>query len=185
MHCFDTCFCEFFSNSSAQRHNWAFTVSSYDYFRITQSQNPLGCCLNWKSSSIPLQRTQSACIILLLLPRITSMGVAPTAIASASVSCLSSSSLLAVKKNRSHTRLLALHCNPRLVFCCGHFLTLPLHSNGTKIELDNDQSYAPQLPVSKASLVVVWLSYLPPCLQVSTGSRLFSTPFVGISGLTG
>ena len=42
--------------------------------------------------------------------------------------------------------------------------------------MDNDQSYAPQLPVSKAFLVVVWLSYLqtrpshqrsprPPCLQ--------------------
>ena len=57
-------------------------------------------------------------------------------------------------------KLLALHCNPRLVFCGGHFLTLPLHNNGTKIEMDNGQSYAPQLPVSKAFLVVVWLSYL-------------------------
>ena len=82
------------------------------------------------------------------------MGVAPTAIASASVSCLSSSSLLSVKKNRSHMRLLALHCNPRLVFCHGHFLMLPLHNNGTKIGMDNDQSCAPQLPVS-----LVWCSH--------------------------
>ena len=73
-------------------------------------------------------------------------------------------------------KLLALHCNPRLVFCGGHFLTLPINNNGTKKEMDNDQSYAPQLPVSKTFLVVVWLSYLqtrpshqryprPPCLQ--------------------
>ena len=80
------------------------------------------------------------------------------------------------KKNRSRTRLLALHCNPQLVFCDGHFLMLPLHNNGTQIGMDNDQSYAPQLPVSIAFLVVVWLSCLqtrpahqryprPPCLQ--------------------
>ena len=94
------------------------------------------------------------------------------------------------KKIRSQMKLLALHCNPRFVFCGGHFLTL--HNNGTKIEMDYEQSYAPQLLVSKAFLVVVWLSYLqtrpshqryprPPCLQGSTGSRLFSMPFVGIS----
>ena len=76
----------------------------------------------------------------------------------------------------NHMKLLALHCNPLLVFCGGHFLTLPSHNNGTKIEMNNDQSYAPQLPVSKAFLVVVWLSYLqtrpsrqryprPPCLR--------------------
>ena len=104
------------------------------------------------------------------------MGVAPTAIASASVSCLSSSPLAVCKKKRSHMKLLTLHCNPRLVFCSGHFLMLPLHNDGTKIGMDNDKSYAPQLPVSKAFLVVVWLSYLqsrpshqrclhPPCLQ--------------------
>ena len=79
-------------------------------------------------------------------------------------------------KNRSYTRLLALHCNPRFVFCGGHFSTLPSHNNGTKIDMDNDQSYAPQHLVSKAFLVVVWLSYLqtrrahqryhhPPCFQ--------------------
>ena len=79
-----------------------------------------------------------------------------------------------LKKKRSRMKLLALHCNPRLVFCGGHFLTLPSHNNGTKIEMDNDQSCAPLLPVSKALLVVVWLSYLqtrpahqrypsPPC----------------------
>ena len=43
---------------------------------------------------------------------------------------------------------------------CMNFLTLPSHNNGTKIEMDNDQSCAPQLPVSKAFLAVVWLSYL-------------------------
>ena len=84
--------------------------------------------------------------------------------------------MLSVKKTRSHTRLLALHSNPRFVFSGGHFLTLPSHNNGTKIEMDNDQSYAAQLHVSKAFLVVVWLSYLqtrpahqryhhPPCFQ--------------------
>ena len=73
-------------------------------------------------------------------------------------------------------KLLALHCNPRLVFCGGHFLTLPSHNNSTKVEMVNGQLYAPQLPVSEAFLVVVWLSYLqtrpahqrcprPPCLQ--------------------
>ena len=112
------------------------------------------------SSPIPLQRTQSAWIILLLLPRITSTGVAPTAIASASVSCLSSSSLVSEKKKRSHRKLLALHCSPQLVFCGGHLLMQPLHNNGTKIGMGDDLSYEPQLPVSKASLVVVWLSYL-------------------------
>ena len=84
------------------------------------------------------------------------MGVAPTAFASASVSCLSSSSLLSVKKP--------------LVVCDGHFLTLPSHSNGTKIEMDNDQSYAPQLPVSKAFSDVV-PSFL--YLFLSRGLRLF------------
>ena len=43
-------------------------------------------------------------------------------------------------------RLLALHCNPQLVFCGGHFLMLPLHNNGTKIGIDSDQSCASQLP---------------------------------------
>ena len=50
--------------------------------------------------------------------------------------------------------------------------------------MDNDQSYAPQLPVSKAFLVVVWLSYLqtrpahqryhhPPCFQGSRARDCF------------
>ena len=125
------------------------------------------------SSSIPLQRTQSAWIILLLLSRITNMVVAPTAIASASVSCLSSSSLLSVKKKkRNHMRLLALHCNPRLVFCGGHFWMMPLHNNGTKIGMDNDQSSVAQLPVSKAFLVVVWLS----CLQTRPADQRYPRP---------
>ena len=93
------------------------------------------------------------------------------------------------KKNRGHIKLLALHCNPRLVFCGDHFLTLPLHNNGTKIGMDSDQSYAPQLPVSKAFLVVVWLSHLQtrpthqryprrPCHRVHKCSQdcLFGSP---------
>ena len=77
-------------------------------------------------------------------------------------------------------KLRALHWNSRLDFCGGHFLTLSSDNIGIKIEMKNDQSSAPQLPVSKAFLVVVWLSYLqtrpahqryhcPPCLQ---GPRL-------------
>ena len=50
VHCFDTCLSEFFTNSSVQCNNWTLTVSSNDYFTMTQSQNPLGrCCLNKKS----------------------------------------------------------------------------------------------------------------------------------------
>ena len=122
------------------------------------------------------------------------MGVAPTAIASASVSCLSSSSLLSVK-NRGHMRLQELHCNPQLVFCDGHFLMLPLHNYGTKIAMDSGQSYAPQLPLSKAFLVVVWLSYLqtrpahqryprPPCPRGPWPRDCFQYKFE-ISVLTG
>ena len=84
--------------------------------------------------------------------------MAPTAFASASVSCLSSS-LLSVNKKRGHTKLLALRCSPQRVFCGDQSLPQPLHNNGTKIGMGNDQSYEPQLPASKASLVVVWLSY--------------------------
>ena len=61
---------------------------------------------------------------------------------------------------------------------------LPSHNNGAKIEMDSDQSYASQLPVSKAFLVVVWLSYLqtrpahqryhhPPCFQGSRARDCF------------
>ena len=94
--------------------------------------------------------------------RSTVMGVAPTAVASATLSCLSSS-LLSVKI-RGHTRLLALRCNPRLAFCGDHPLPQPLHKNGTKIGMGSDRSCEPQLHLSMASLVVVWLSHLqtPP-----------------------
>ena len=51
--------------------------------------------------------------------------------------------------------------------------------------MDNDQSYAPQLPVSKAFLVVVWLTYIqnrpdhqhyhrPPCHQGPRGRDCFN-----------
>ena len=43
-------------------------------------------------------------------------------------------------------RLLALHFNPQHASRGGHFLMLPLHNNGTKIGMDNDQSCASQLP---------------------------------------
>ena len=93
------------------------TVSSDGYFRLYPSPKiHLVVVSIGNSSSTPSQRARSAWIILLLLSRITSMGVAPTAIASASVSCLSPSSLLSVKKNCSHMKLLALHCSPQLVF---------------------------------------------------------------------
>ena len=50
--------------------------------------------------------------------------LAPRVNPSASVSCLSSSSLHSVKEEkRSHTRLLAFHRDPRLVFCDGHYAT--------------------------------------------------------------
>ena len=122
------------------------------------------------------------------------MGVAPTAIASALSFLIISA--ICKKKNRSHMKLLALHCNPRLVFCGGHFLTLPLHDNGTKIEMDNDQSYAPQLPVSTAFLVVVWLSYLQtrpshqryprlPCLQGPRARGCFQCHLLESPGFTG
>ena len=103
------------------------------------------------------------------------MGVAPTAIASASVSYLSSSSLLSVK-NRSHMKLLALHCSPQLVFCGGHLLMQPLQNNGTEIGMGNDQSYERQLPASQASLVVA---------DSHTSRLAFSRLFVRFSGLTG
>ena len=56
--------------------------------------------------------------------------------------------------------IMALHCNPQVVFCDGHSLMHPLHNNGTKIGMGSEQSYEPQLTVSKAYLLVVWLSYL-------------------------
>ena len=93
------------------------------------------------SSSIPLQRTASAWIILLLLSRNTSMGVAPTAIVSASVSCLSSS-LLSVKNPQSHEIT---------VFCDDPCLPQPLHNNDTKIGTGSDQSCEPQLQMSRVS----------------------------------
>ena len=72
---------------------------------------------------------------------------------------------------------------------------LPLHNNGSEIGMDNDQSYAPQLPVSRAFLVVVWLSYLQtrPSHPISViiilhdfrvhGLEIVFNSFVGISGL--
>ena len=61
-------------------------------------------------------------------------------------------------------KLLALHCNPRLVFCGGHFLTLPSHNNGTKIEMDSDQSYAPH---RGEGFLGCGLALIPPDLKDS------------------
>ena len=149
-----------FSISSAQRNNSALTVSSDDYFKITQSQNPLGRCLNCKfilnsfaantfcmdhfASHVPNHEYWCRAHCYCLCFRELSFLI---------ISAVCKETVVSLK-------LLALPCNPRLVLCGGHFLTLPLDNNGTKIEMDIDQSYAPQLPVSKAFLVVIWLSYL-------------------------
>ena len=136
-----------FSNSSAQCNKWFFTVNSNAYFRKTQSQNPLAI---ENSSSLSLQRAQSAWIIFFFLSRITNMSAAPIAISFASSSCLSSSS-----HDSTCTFIVILD-----FFCGDHFLTLPLHNNDTKIEMDNDQSYASTSCVEAFFLDVVLLSYL-------------------------
>ena len=49
---------------------------------------------------------------------------------------------------------------------------LPLHNNGTKIGMGSVQSCEPQLPASKAFLVVVWLS----CLQTRPAHHHYPRP---------
>ena len=72
---------------------------------------------------------------------------------------------------RTQPRPLALRCDPRPVFCDDH--SLPLHNNDIRIEMGSDHSCEPQLQQSRASLVVVWLSYLrtPPAHLRRPGRR--------------
>ena len=97
------------------------TVCSNDYFRITQSQNPLGCCLNWKFIF------NSFAAHTVCMNHFASLVPNHEYWCRAHCHCLCFSELSfliisAICKKRSHTSLLALHCNPRFVFCGGHFL---------------------------------------------------------------
>ena len=130
-------------HTSDTTNNGTLTISSDDYFRVTESQDPLGRCLNGKFIFNSFA-TYSVCMnhFASLVP--------------------------------NHEYGCGTNCH-RLCFCelsvvvfavCEKSVVLPqpLHNNSTKIGMGSDQSYEPQHHLSRASLVVVWLSYLqtPP-----------------------